>query len=181
MQAAHGQLIDNEHVYSAASVLSSTVLCFDFGEQRIGVAVGEHLLATANPLTTIDSESNEIRFQQITLIIKEWQPKLLVVGLPLYSDGSEHAMTQLCKKFARRLNGRFNLPVMLIDERYSSMEASDRLNDSGIRGQAQKNMLDQVAAQTILQSYFDQLQQAKRHHTSDDITPNNTNIGKNIQ
>jgi len=78
-----------------------------------------------------------------------------VVGLPLSLDGTEHAVTQLCKKFARRLNGRFNLPVMLIDERYSSVEASQRLNEAGIRGRAQKEMLDQVAAQTILQSYFD--------------------------
>lgn len=186
MQATHGQLIDNENVYSAASVLSSTVLSFDFGEQRIGVAVGEHLLNTANPLTTIDSESNDVRFEQITLIVKEWQPKLLVVGLPLNTDGSEHAMTQLCKKFARRLNGRFNMPVMLIDERYSSIEASERLNESGIRGQAQKNMLDQVAAQTILQSYFDQLQQAARHNTRDNITSGNITSNtiireKNIQ
>ncbi len=172
MQAASGLLIDNEHVYNAESVLSSTVLSFDFGEQRIGVAVGEHLLTTANPLTTIDSESNDVRFQQITLLIKEWQPKLLVVGLPLNADGSEHAMTQLCKKFARRLNGRFNLPVILIDERFSSIEASDQLNKSGIRGQAQKSLLDQVAAQTILQSYFDKLQ----HTASDKPT-----MEKNIQ
>jgi putative Holliday junction resolvase len=153
----HGQLIDNEKVYDATTVLASTVLCFDFGEQRIGVAVGEHLLANANPLLTIDNESNEIRFEAISKLVKEWQPKLLVVGLPLSLDGAETGITQLCKKFARRLNGRFNLPVMLIDERYSSVEASDLLNQSGIKGRAQKEMLDQVAAQTILQSYFNGL------------------------
>jgi putative Holliday junction resolvase len=153
--ATHGQLIDNENVYDAKAVLASTVLCFDFGEQRIGVAVGEHLLASANPLTTIDNESNEVRFEVISKLVKEWQPKLLIVGLPLSLDGSETSVTQLCKKFARRLNGRFNIPVMLIDERYSSVEASDMLNQSGIKGRAQKVMLDQVAAQTILQSYFD--------------------------
>jgi putative Holliday junction resolvase len=157
MQAVLGLLIDNEHVYRAESVLASTVLSFDFGEKRIGVAVGEHLLSTANPLVTIEHESNEIRFQHIEKLIKEWQPKLLVVGLPLNADGTEHAITQLCKKFARRLNGRLNLPVMLIDERYSSISASEQLNAHGIRGQAQKNLLDQVAAQTILQRYFDQL------------------------
>ncbi|MDO9283186.1 MAG: Holliday junction resolvase RuvX [Methylotenera sp.] len=151
------QLIDNENVYEKSTVQCSTVLAFDFGERRIGVAVGEHLLTTANPLTTIDNESNEIRFQMISTLIKEWQPKLLVVGLPLNVDGTEHAVTQLCKKFARRLNGRFNLPVMLIDERYSSVEASSLLNQTGIKGRAQKAMLDQVAAQTILQSYFDSL------------------------
>lgn len=154
---AHTQIIDNENVYDKTQVQSSTVLAFDFGERRIGIAVGEHLLATANPLTTIDNESNEIRFQIITDLIHEWRPKLLVVGLPLSTDGSEHAVTQLCKKFARRLNGRFNIPVILIDERYSSIEASRLLNDTGIKGRAQKAMLDQVAAQTILQSYFDNL------------------------
>ena len=77
------------------------------------------------------------------------------MGLPLSLHGSETNVMQLCKKFARRLNGRFNLPVMLIDERYSSVEASDLLKQAGIKGRAQKTMLDQVAAQTILQSYFD--------------------------
>ena len=81
----------------------------------------------------------------------------MTLGLPLNLDGKETSVTQLCKKFAKRLNGRFNLPVVLIDERYSSVEASDILNQSGIKGRAQKKMLDQVAAQTILQSYFDGL------------------------
>lgn len=153
----HGQLIDNESVYDAATVLASTVMCFDFGEQRIGVAIGEHMLATANPLTTIDNESNEIRFAAITKLVDEWKPKLLIVGLPLSLDGTENTTTQLCKKFARRLNGRFNLPVMFIDERFSSTDASEKLNQTGIKGRAQKQMLDQVAAQTILQSYFDGL------------------------
>ncbi|MSP86181.1 MAG: Holliday junction resolvase RuvX [Methylotenera sp.] len=153
----HGQLIDNENVYDVKVVLASTVLCFDFGEQRIGVAVGEHVLANANPLTAIDNESNEVRFAVITTLIKEWQPKLLIVGLPLSLDGKETSVTQLCKKFARRLNGRFNIPVMLIDERYSSVEASDLLRQAGIKGRAQKTLLDQMAAQTILQSYFDEI------------------------
>ena len=151
------QMIDNENVYQAEKVLKGTVLAFDFGERRIGVAVGEHLIKSANPLITIDSESNEVRFTQITQLIKEWQPVLLVVGLPLSLDGTETEMTQLCKKFARRLNGRFNLPVVMIDERYSSAHASQLLNQTGIKGRAQKTMLDQVAAQTILQSYFDSL------------------------
>lgn len=150
-------IIDNENIYDAAKVLSGTVLAFDFGERRIGIAVGEHLIKSANPLTTIDNESNEVRFNLITELVKQWQPKLLVVGLPLSLDGAETEVTQLCKKFARRLNGRFNLPVVLIDERYSSAEASQLLNESGIKGRAQKAMLDQVAAQTILRSYFDNL------------------------
>jgi putative Holliday junction resolvase len=155
--ASHLQLIDNEKVYDKIKVQSGTVLAFDFGERRIGIAVGEHLINSANPLATIDSESNEVRFATITQLVNEWHPKLLVVGLPLSLDGSETEVTQLCKKFARRLNGRFNLPVIMIDERYSSTEASQLLNESGIKGRAQKAMLDQVAAQTILRSYFDSL------------------------
>lgn len=155
--ASHMQLIDNEKVYDKNKVQSGTVLAFDFGERRIGIAVGEHLINSTNPLTTIDNESNEVRFAAITQLINEWQPKLLVVGLPLSLDGSETEVTQLCKKFARRLNGRFNLPVIMVDERYSSTEASQLLNETGIKGRAQKAMLDQVAAQTILRSYFDSL------------------------
>lgn len=154
---AHGQLIDNENVYQADTVLAGTAMCFDFGEQRIGVAIGEHLLAQAQALTTIDNESNTVRFNRIAELVAEWQPTLLIVGLPLNLDGEETPITQLCKKFAHRLNGRFNLPVMLIDERYSSVAASELLNQAGIKGRAQKIHLDQVAAQTILQSYFDSI------------------------
>ncbi len=153
----HNAIIDNERVYNETNVKQSTVMAFDFGERRLGIAIGEHLVGTANPLATIDFEGNEKRFEAISLLVTEWQPKLFVVGYPLNSDGTEHAITQLCKKFARRLNGRFNIPVILIDERYSSIAASQALNAQGIKGRAQKTLLDSVAAQTILQSYFDGL------------------------
>lgn len=135
--------------------ISGTVLAFDFGEKRIGVAVGETLLKLAHPLTTIASEENSVKFSLIADLIAEWQPALLVVGLPLSLDGDAHAMTALAQKFAQRLEGRFNLPVMMVDERLSSAEAAQSLRQAGVRGRAQKPMLDQVAAQTILQSYFD--------------------------
>ena len=134
-----------------------TVLAFDFGERRIGVAMGEHFLKSAHPLTTIDTEITTLRFAKIEALIKEWQPKLLVVGLPLDEDGGTHKMTPLCKRFANRLNGRFALPVVLVDERYSSAEASQQLNQQNIKGRKQKPMLDAMAAQVILQSYFDNL------------------------
>lgn len=153
----HNVIIDNERIYNEDLVRQSTVLAFDFGERRVGIAIGEHLIATANSLCTIDNESNEKRFEAITALVEAWQPKLFVVGYPLNSDGTEHAMSQLCKKFARRLNGRFNIPVILIDERYSSIAASQSLNAQGVKGRAQKILLDTVAAQTILQSYFDHL------------------------
>lgn len=135
--------------------ISGSVLAFDFGEKRIGVAVGETLLALAHPLLTIEAEDNAGKFEQIASLLQEWQPALLVVGLPMTLDGEAHAMTALAQKFAQRLEGRFNLPVMMVDERLSSAEASQSLREAGIKGRAQKQHLDQVAAQTILQSYFD--------------------------
>lgn len=136
-----------------------TALGFDFGEKRIGVALGEHLLGIAHPLTTINTEINNDRFRIIGELIAEWKPVALVVGLPLSLDGEEHKLTALCKRFANRLQGRFNLPVVMVDERLSSAEASQTLNQLGIGGRKQKPMIDQVAAQHILQSYFDGLSQ----------------------
>ena len=134
-----------------------TVMAFDFGEKRIGVATGETILKTAHALTTISAEQNEMKFKQIGLLITEWRPSLLIVGLPMHMDGEAHLMTQLAKKFAQRLEGRFNLPVVMVDERLSSNEAAQNLTEAGVKGSKQKAILDAVAAQTILQSYFDQL------------------------
>lgn len=137
--------------------ISGTVLAFDFGEKRIGVAVGETMLKLAHPLTTIDSAENAVKFAHIEALIREWNPQLLIVGLPMHLDGEAHLMTELSKKFAQRLEGRFNLPVMMMDERLSSVEAAQSLKVQGVTGMHQKAMIDQVAAQTILQSYFDSM------------------------
>jgi putative Holliday junction resolvase len=137
--------------------ITGTVLAFDYGEKRIGVAVGESMLKVAHPLTTINAEQNEVKFSQIANIVQEWRPSLLVVGLPMHMDGEAHLLTQLSKKFAQRLEGRFNLPVMMVDERLSSVEAAQNLTAAGVKGIKQKAKLDAVAAQTILQSYFDNL------------------------
>ena len=135
--------------------MPDTLLAFDFGERRIGVAVGNTVIGIAHPLQTIDTESNDERFHTIGTLIAEWQPAKLVVGLPSHMDGTEHELSRLCRKFANRLHGRFNLPVALVDERLSSAEASQSLKEAGIGGRKQKPMLDQVAAQLILQSYLD--------------------------
>lgn len=137
--------------------VTGTVLAFDFGEKRIGVATGETMLKVAHPLTTINAEENEVKFAQIANIIQEWHPTLLIVGLPLHMDNEPHLLTQLAKKFAQRLEGRFNLPVVMVDERLSSVEATRNLSEAGVKGIKQKAMLDAVAAQSILQSYFDSL------------------------
>ena len=137
--------------------MTGTILAFDFGEKRIGVATGETTLKAAHPLTTIAAEENEMKFSQIGQLITQWRPSLLVVGLPTHMDGAPHGMTQLAKKFAQRLEGRFNLPVIMVDERLSSAEAAQNLREAGIIGSKQKTMIDAVAAQGILQSYFDGL------------------------
>ena len=135
--------------------MDGTLLAFDFGEKRIGVAVGESLLKQAHPLATIRSERNDIRFSTIEKLIAEWQPVGLIVGLPLSSDGSAHSMTARCTRFANQLRGRFNLPVNQVDERYTSVDAASQLYAAGLNGRQAKNHLDSVAAQLILQGYFD--------------------------
>ena len=158
------QAINNDKTIQPT--FAGTVLGFDFGLKRIGVASGEHTLGIAHPLTTLNAESNDDRFNLIADLIKEWKPTTLIVGLPLSLDGQENEVTLLSKKFARRMDGRFNLPIIMIDERFSSSEASQSLSESGIKGRKQKPMLDQMAAQVILQSYFDTIthEMSKRQH-----------------
>ena len=132
-----------------------TILGFDFGLKRIGVAVGDTLLKLAHPLTTITEEGNDKRFAAIAALIAQWCPAMVVVGLPAHLDGTEHEMSAQCRRFARRLEGRFGLTVALVDERLSSASAGEDLAEIGIRGRKQKAVLDQVAAQRILQSFLD--------------------------
>ncbi|MCO6426570.1 MAG: Holliday junction resolvase RuvX [Nitrosomonas communis] len=134
---------------------SGTVLAFDFGKKRIGVAVGEQVLRLAHPLTTIHCEITKQRFEAIAKLIEIWHPVLLVVGLPTHADGSEHELTRLSQRFARRLEGRFGIKSILVDERYTTITARSSLGEAGIKGKKQKTMLDQIAAQHILQSFFD--------------------------
>ncbi|MCP1291915.1 MULTISPECIES: Holliday junction resolvase RuvX [Chromobacterium] len=135
-------------------------LAFDFGERRIGVAVGDTLLGIPHPLITIDTEINDARFAAIAALIAEWQPAQLVVGLPMHIDGTEHQMTQLARRFANRLKGRYGLPVWLVDERLTSVVAESMLEEAGVRGRKQKPALDQVAAQAILLTWFEHPGQA---------------------
>lgn len=135
---------------------AGTVLAFDFGTRRIGVAVGESLLGLAHPLTTIAEEQNERRFAAIEALVHEWQPVQLVVGLPVHADGTEHAMTATARRFARRLQGRFALPVALVDERYSTDAAAEAMRSAGTRERDRHAVRDQLAAQIILQAWFDQ-------------------------
>jgi putative Holliday junction resolvase len=137
-----------------------TILAFDFGEKRVGVAVGERQLAQAHALTTIRSEVNNTRFAAIAALIDEWQPVSLVVGLPLALDGSAHAMTARCRRFANQLRGRFGLPVEYAEERLTSVEAEEKLRASGHNARSLREHLDALAAQIILQCYFERTAEA---------------------
>lgn len=134
---------------------TGTTLAFDFGEARIGVAEGDAEVGTAHPLATVTGEGNEAKFAAIAKLVAEWKPRQLVVGLPAHTDGSEHELTRLCRKFGRRLHGRFGLPVYWVDERLSSLYAESLLAEAQVFGRKQKAVLDQVAAQAILQGFFD--------------------------
>lgn len=140
--------------------MAETILAFDFGEKRTGVAVGNSLLRHARALTTLHAESTAERFAAIGALIAEWQPQRLVVGIPRATDGSAHTMTARCERFANQLNGRYNLPVERVDERYTSAAAeslrrAQRQAAPG-RGAARGVVaVDPLAAEIILQSYFD--------------------------
>jgi len=132
-----------------------TVLAFDFGTRRIGVAVGDWETRLAHPLETIAEEANDPRFARIGTLLEEWRPVELVVGLPLSLEGEEHELSRRCRRFANQLHGRFGLPVRLMDERLTSVAAETRLHEAGLRSRERKAVVDSVAAQEILQSYLD--------------------------
>ncbi|SDA47972.1 MULTISPECIES: Holliday junction resolvase RuvX [unclassified Janthinobacterium] len=122
-----------------------TILAFDFGLKRIGVAIGNTMICQAKPLSVITATANEPKFAAIESLIREWGASRIVVGLPSHPDGTEHEMSARCRRFANQVHGRFNLPVDLVDERYSSAVIAAK------RGE----VIDDRAAAVILQQYFD--------------------------
>jgi len=131
-----------------------TVIGFDFGEKRIGVAVGETVTGIANPLGAIAESANDARFRAIEKLVDEWQPGTFVVGRPKHSDASEHATAKLAEKFGRRLAARHKLPVVFVDETLTSAEAEASLRGKRTRA-AREGDVDALAAALILQSYLD--------------------------
>jgi putative Holliday junction resolvase len=126
--------------------LSGTLLAFDFGLKRIGVAVGNTILRQAQAIDIIANPTNEGKFIEITKLIESWQPVACIVGLPMHPDGADNEMTQRCQRFANQLNGRFGVATVLVDERYSS----------AVLGAKRGERIDDQAAALILQQYFDQ-------------------------
>jgi putative holliday junction resolvase len=128
---------------AALSARPQSLLSFDFGTRRVGVASGNTLLKSAQPLTTVNAEG-DARFERIARLIAEWQPDALVVGVPFHPDGAPHDNTRRAQRFARQLHGRFRLPVHEVDERYTTTEAlADGAAD-----------VDAASAALILEQYF---------------------------
>ncbi|MDR2166192.1 MAG: Holliday junction resolvase RuvX [Zoogloeaceae bacterium] len=132
-----------------------TVLAFDFGKKRTGVAIGETTLKQSHPLTVIITSDNSRRLAIIDQLIREWRPEHLVVGLPTHADGTSHGMTTEAHAFANTLKTRFQLPVTETDERLTSRDAETRLRETGHNARTAKSFIDAVAAQLILQTWFD--------------------------
>lgn len=139
------------------------VLGFDYGLKNIGVAVGQELTRTATPLVTVRAAAGGPDWDAINALIREWRPSALVVGVPRHRDGSAHAMTEAAQRFARRIAGRYRLPVYTVDERLSSREARQLVKVAGMRRRGARGTVDDVAAQVILHTWFEQQRDAHEH------------------
>lgn len=134
---------------------NTNVIAFDFGEKKIGVAIGNSITKTAHPLETIRKVKKSERIEIIENLLNEWEPGIVVVGLPLNEDGTESRLTLLAQNFAKKIKNRFKVPIVMVDERYTSVEAKILLNGNVKSIKKGNQVIDQVAAQIILGSYFD--------------------------
>ncbi|CND28445.1 Holliday junction resolvase RuvX [Yersinia pseudotuberculosis] len=133
-----------------------TIIAFDFGTKSIGVAIGQEVTGTARALTAFKAQDGTPDWQQVEKLLKEWQPNLVVVGLPLNMDGTEQPLTARARRFANRLHGRFGVQVALQDERLSTVEARANLFDRGGYRALDKGSVDAASAVIILESWFDE-------------------------
>jgi len=145
-----------------AKLVKDTYLGFDFGNKKIGVAVGQTSTCMASPLQTIRSINEAPNWQVISKLIQEWQPGGLVVGISRQQDGSDNIVTPRMLKFCRQLEGRYNLPVFQQDEMLTTFEAKQMLFDEvSVSAAKLWDVQDQLAAQLILQTWLNSQQQAK--------------------
>ena len=131
------------------------LLGFDFGTKSIGVATGQMITATAQPINAIKANDGIPNWKTVENVIKEWQPDLVIVGLPLNMDGSEQAITQRAKKFGNRLNGRFGVKVSFQDERLTTASAKEFIFERGGFKALDKGKIDSVSAALILESWME--------------------------
>lgn len=133
-----------------------TIIAFDFGLRRIGVAVGQQVTNSANPLETVGNSDSGPDWPRIKSIVREWRPQRLIVGMPTHTDGSPSDIGNAVRKFIDDL-GRFDLPVETVDERYSSIEAEAVLRsqrEAGLRGRISKEAIDSAAATFIAERWL---------------------------
>ncbi len=136
-----------------------TVIAFDYGLRQIGVAHGQTLTCSAEGISILKASDGVPNWDQTEALLLEWKPNLLLVGLPLNMDGSESELSRLARKFARRLQGRFNIEVLMVDERLTSQDAKSTLREAGSERQSGRidlTKIDHLAAALILQSWLDQ-------------------------
>lgn len=131
-------------------------MAFDFGESRIGVAVGNTLLKIPHPLQTISGKNKFDKFAKIGKLIDEWRPTQLVVGMP-GNSGNKELLIQSINRFSNRLIHNFKLPVLFINEDFTSQVAERQLKEQSVYGKAHKSKIDTLAAAGILQAFFDEL------------------------
>ena len=134
--------------------IEGNILSFDFGEKRIGVAIGNSITKSSHPLETINTPKNKERYKLIELLLKTWEPVKLVIGYPLNDDGTLSKMSLLAKKFGMKLENKYNIPISMIDERFTSSEADLELKKFEKNFKKRKIVIDQVAAMIILDSFF---------------------------
>ncbi|AIA72659.1 conserved hypothetical protein [Pectobacterium atrosepticum SCRI1043] len=132
-----------------------TLLAFDFGTKSIGVAIGQEITGTARALTSFKAQEGIPDWQKVEKLLSEWQPDLVVVGLPLNMDGTEQPLTARARKFANRLHGRFGVAIELHDERLSTVEARADLFERGGFKALDKGSVDAASAVIILESWFE--------------------------
>jgi putative Holliday junction resolvase len=135
---------------------AQTYLAFDYGAKQIGVAVGGSHSGLAETLANVQVGRGGPDWAHISRLVAEWRPDALVVGLPLNMDDSENTMTLAAKTFGNRLRGRYNLPVHMVDERLTSVDAKNTLVEAGVRFRRRKAQIDKLAAQAVLQAFLNE-------------------------
>ncbi len=131
-------------------------MLFDFGTKSIGAAVGQSITGTAAELKPLSARDGIPQWPQIEALLKEWQPNQLLVGLPLHMDGTESALSARARKFGARLQGRFGLPVTMVDERLSTREAKTTARARGHKGNYAQAPIDSIAARILLEDWLQQ-------------------------
>lgn len=132
----------------------TSIMGFDFGTKRTGIAMGQRITQTANGIGCISARDGIPNWEQLDKLVQEWQPHAFVVGLPINMDGTASEMSRRANKFSNRLNARYRIPSFTIDERLSTFAAKEEAKSQGHKGHYKSDPVDALAAQYILESWF---------------------------